>query len=1790
MAKWWKTEMVDASQGAYSDPNMALQIASSPQQLYTPADQKNDQDAARESKGGFLKSFLGLAMKADAALDKIPGMGKAKDDISSGTQALMYPVDKLASGAHWLYSEAIAQNLSTAIIQAGKVQLENDPSALFSAGEWSDARREANTLSPGQALQNTANTVAASGDDLGFGLLGQGGIARMSPQERQDVKRQGARFIYDTDYWRSKQGWTYTAGTGAADAVFVMGADPSTYLLGGVGKAVKGVRSVEIASKGGQLVRDQGTIVNTARKVAGKSPQTLDEVSKGKQMTKFFDWIAEPGANGASRKTTEEIAQHPIWGRGRRVNNFAQQYSDVLARTPREEMPAMYRFFAGDTSDVAKLAASGSGTLDNIGRLAENRKLVDSVKFDPAILAYFAEKEGVVPKVAGAVQAPPLALSPETLSLHEQAAKHIIGQNPGLKINAAGSVSKKSLLNAQQWKQAQSDLIGGELTRLGTQSQYYADVLGENMGKAADQFSPTGANLFGNMERAYRAGGGSFRSSEEAAGLKYSRAMEDRKGRFVTDGLREGFLGTPIRIVQAFGDRVPVGRVNHNEPDAGDRVLDMLKQVPALGKENRMSLYNQYMRAGDKIDKSKALDSIHTSIIQHLANRNGLDPHVAQIVDEMNKVGVADTIDKLMGAAGKGGVNRPQAFTSAVDDAGARLDLASRYVEDGVAYKVAPLAKTQLSQTDTLLPIKEMDRLFRRNSGAIKAIRKAGGSAEDAVRTVGDNLNTLWKASTLLRPAYVPRMISEEAMLSAIKFGFLSRILGDSGVGMKDFVLNRAQWVNAELGAPDLKAFGKTLLENKGGSYTPATGKGIDSSLSVVKIGDQDIIESVNARRAQLQEQIAGTTDQVEKAKLQGLLDVTKTSRIRVNKALPIVRTRISMEKELHAGLQGDLKGVQVKMDRVDAAILKNGGTATAKQAGRKEAFQAKIDDITSRMDDHQNAIDEFTDYANEIYHTAVKSTGRRMGEGTFEAFGYKIPQAFSTAESEAVPGGWQNSIPRDQVSSENAYTAMYARGEAIDASRAIKTGGWTIITPDQPHHMAEWTHALNRQFAQDDLFQLVAADSAGQQARAWLATNEGKKHLMDLGVAGRKPDQLVDDIGRTLDKYLPEDTGLRQKMVDNEEITSADLRKAIPASDFPAVHGQEIKSSLGLWAKDTGGNMLDRMIEKGFNRLGTLPSDLMSRQPVYLRFQEAQYKRMLAQEITYRQSIGKSEAVEPKVLEKILHESDKLARKDISQIVYDPTRTSASEALRFLAPFYSAHADGLARWGGMIAEKPEMLGKVARIYNAPVAANMVTDNQGNHVDLDGYTDQHDPLTGKFLGRKFVPIQDRTIHFRLPWSDKSQGDTPIKIQALNTILPGDPWFNPGSGPLVQVAGTEVAKKYPTAGQFMQWAKILPYGPSGSVTEAVTPKYMRSIYDAWRGNDPDNQAYQKAYIAVMNKHVAEFHDPKSDFYKKPFKLSDVDKEAQHFMNMEILEAWGSPAQTSRTPLTGTKYQFFVDMYNQLKQQDPETARDKFMDRYPEYFSFTAALTQSMGIAATESADKMAEKYKDQITADPDMASFWVGDVYNGGAFSSSVYQKQMEQHFGSAKARTAIPADQALDNAQTAAGWSAYMKNKTALDSALIRAGFNSYDQQGAEGFLEAKQGIVTQLGQQFPAWQQAFMVTDRSKVPNRIASFEKAVQDPRLMSDPMRQEMQPLAQYLIARQAFKKELENRGAKQLSFGISDPNSDANTINRGSGVGENADLANAWNTFTMGLVNSNTAFGDLYNRYLSNDMLQ
>lgn len=1794
MSRWWDTSMKDASQTLYADPSLAIKAGSVPQELMqSQADYKKDRQQAQKDSGGFMGTIARAFHKADSVMSNIPGWGIAKDVVWT-------PIDKTAQGLYWAYSNVISQPVSTLLLQAAKADTGEGWGTMFSGSEWSDAYHRAEHISPGQAFSNYENTVEASGNGtLLSGFFGDAG-SEISADEKARVKQNMERFLYDTDYWKNKGGWKYNVGSGSIDFMFNM-LDPVAGTAVGVStRSVRAARSVQMVENkayrvGDVIVRPKGNITLPATGLKSKlipenlrgkqlvegyesraiqptaegapsvvrtrgpvadifaKGQTPEEVTRLPKMQQHFDWMKEDG------RTVEEIANSPIWGRGRRINPARYDIAKLAHETPRENMEQLWRFTAGDSAAGRDLAHQAPEVLKKVGMIADNRVAIQSARLDPNTVAHIKTQQDIkyTPEDPNLLIEPP-APRPTTpgprqdgwdarwgaLKARADAARaqgNLIGATTPVRVlGPSNSLSEADAQAVNIWNQGKLDTIADDYNELINKQKYLGSVLG-----TMDNWTPAASPLFGTVQKAYRMGGLGVTDIGKAAEKRAVRSAGRRAsvrptGNFMMTTIKRG-MAAPMTVVHAFGDRTPEGFVNHNSDDARDRVFDMLKQVRTMDPQERLDLIELYNQGTNKMERADALSKIHDGILNHmLVNDHGMDAELASALRESIKNGISEKLLKLKG----GGMGRTQAFgpaatseediaklTGQSDELGPVRSDRVAMEEDGHGIIISPLAQTQLNASDILLPVKEIETAISRSASPMKKVRMGGGKALDITANFLDSFDNVWKTATLLRPGFIPRMVSDEIAARMFKFGAMATLM-DGGRGMGHFFENRARQVWAMTGK---------------GSYAPSTGKGIMSSHTRVVLDDEKIARAAEAN---------------------GL----PVSRIKVPPTLQMAYNRLSLERENLSDAQKEL----AKANRANAEAAKK-GLSRAPYGGRY------ISALRDQVADHERVIQEHHDYIGEVLRVAEDSKGRRLGDGSFSyqiaGRSYRVPKAFDQE--------WDNPIPRDQISSSNAWKSLFTRHEQIDRQRFLshveKTGSYAQIDPDQPNHMEAWLDALNKQMRQDPFHRMIAGGATDKQALNWFRTPPGVDYMQHMGYWNRDREQFVRSVRYMMDKYLADDA-LKAKLANGDMITEADLRRAFTEDDFPIVHGEEVKEHTKIGHKETARAWMDKFNEKAWKMVADVPADVLSRHPVYLQLHQAEMQRLIRQQFHYKVQNFGDDTITPKEWEQLNQKAHRSAKNDMRQIVYDPKNTDGSSALRFVYPFFKPYIDGIDRWAGLVAERPEQLGKMAKIYNAPVAANLVTDQQGNHVDTDGYA------MVKVLGadgkvhteRKFVPLKDRVVHLKAPWAKPGGKEFgAIRMASLNTILPGDPWFDPGTGPIVQVAGNSIAKRSPQMAEFMQWAKILPYGPSDSTMDLLTPKYLKDVYTAWHGADPDNKEYQQAWLDIYNMKTAQYYEEKkAGGHPQPPTEAEIAHDAKQFLWLKALTDWTAPASVKTSPLTGTHYQFFADQYKALQKLDPQNAQAKFLAQYGnDYIGFTAAMSKSIGLSATESADKMADKYHDLITEDPDMAPLVVGDVYNGGPFSSAVYQKQLHQEIGGKRVRRQLTAQEAIEDTRVQKGWREFMAGAHALDSQLIRAGFRSYSDRGAEGFSQAKQQLVEGIAMKNPAWATAYGTTDREKIPNRIRSMERIVQDPRLQNDPLRSDIKTLTAYLIVRNQMKQALAQRGLQEVSFDTA-----------GHPTGQAADIGYAWRQYQMQFINASVSFGSLYHRYLENDNLQ
>lgn len=1732
MSKWWNQEVGAAGQGMYDDPWLALNTTMVNPSLFPSQQQPalgneptaqslgmteddfkkyvnvnkdgswsvaTNMNGTPREKGfmGFVKGLVSDAAygigQADKGLSKVPILGDAyRAQKWLANNLVVQPLDKIASGSYWLYSETVSQPLTAAILQMGKAA-QGNAGALVSGREWADAYDKGDNpdLSPGRALANVGGTLGLDPLQTASAVLlapatGGGSLGVAAAYAKPQDKYANERYLYDTNYWEKQNGWKYSVGTGLMDATASVALDPTV----AAGKVIKPIRLATRAVKVAEGMQE-------GVKVAGMTvikPRTAEELVQG---DKFVN-LAQKAVDEKWSPTKIQFALER--GRGSRGSNFtsrdmAAQLSDVLSKANSvEDWQLATRFAMGDAQAFAEMSAKSTDfalaygkALDHrvnlfsadsaykksFGSLIANNFEANPIK--PARYPYAVEeRQGALPadweysanlkrpaservkidEQGRLFPASPYARGTERLfedaqdevkpfqqlAFEGKAFKYevkpldpeLIPTNYYQGVNIPGMV---------EWRAGmESNLTANkvQLEALAKKNDWLAAAIG-NLGDPA-AVSP----LFGSMQEARFAGvGRNVVKQAERREVQYlgARANEGFQSRL----LQNGIYGATVRLIGKAGDRMPSGILNHNDADAALRLSDYLKASP-LSNDEIPDIIHDYSRIANKSDSIKYIeDVVEPMVFESLGKKHKLDlPLMQEMFNRYRQI----SSDEL----GKARYPK-QVFSAAqVEDANGGL-LRVDKMRDGENMVASPMFQTQLQYTSVLPNLKQFDRFLAQNAGTMGRMRRAGIGVYDVLDNVADTFNTTFKLGNLLRVAYVARNVAEETLAQSAKFGAFA-VMSSAARGGGDILRNRTP-----LGA---------------------------------------LVALDGAKR------------QVE-----------------VNRALPMVQ---SMKDEL--------------TEHVDWLNRRKASAATFGED------PATIDD---RLMNAKASLAEFQSYEDELLQHAVRQS-RALGEGTFMYRGQAIPEAFNE--------NYAGAIPRDQITSSESWKTVFTRVESFGKEDMMRSGNHVTLTPSDVGHLEAWDRAVNLQILQDPVGIRVARDATGEEALKFLRSPEGSLYRKNLGAAGgREPAEHIALVKAMIDQYIPD--AIREQAAKNGKVALDDFR-SIPEESRPMVHGEELKAAM----KGNEGSFawFDRLNDKWFQGLPRMASDRLSWQPTYVRSHRMHMQELIDLHFNTEAKLGNDVTSIPMdTMNKLMLKADKMARSTMKEVLYQPNRTRTGHALRYISPFFSAYTDSMARWGGLVLENPDLVGKMAKIYNAPVAANLVTDRYGQKVNADG--------TGK--DGKLVEMNDRVINFQVNPLTKNLpagiSDMNINVGSLNVVTPGEPWWSPGFGPMVALPANELMRNFPETAAFVDW--VSPYGTQAEsfgedVARSLLPTYAENLLIDY---DKDGQKYQDALMASYRSQVVDYHQNGGGTpdWKK------AEKDARNLFFLNALADFVLPGKTRESD----KYQFYVDALKSLREEDSSTANDRFMAKYGEDFKefadaqlfLTNSSKSKTGVPSTVEGLAQSEAYGSLIKAHPELGAYIVGDQARAGEFSSWALLNQR-----ASGDRTTVSAEDRVKQTAINSGWEAYVKIAESIRADMTNRGLTTLQQRGAEDLAALKQRAVTAIANKYPQWAEDYTVTDRDAIPKRIQALKEIVSDPRLQRDPSRTDIKYMTAYLTKREQFARILQQREASGGSAVLT--------------AKSNYDIALGWSNFREAIAEKDTKFSETMERFLSNDQLQ
>lgn len=735
----------------------------------------------------------------------------------------------------------------------------------------------------------------------------------------------------------------------------------------------------------------------------------------------------------------------------------------------------------------------------------------------------------------------------------------------------------------------------------------------------------------------------------------------------------------------------------------------------------------------------------------------------------------------------------------------------------------------------------------------------------------------------------------------------------------------------------------------------------------------------------------------------------------------------------------------------------------------------------------------------------------------------------------------------------------------------------------------------------------------------------EGDKQILKL---------IAEDILDEVDDLLPEKFFQAERQIAKAggNVTWNGIRQKILDKNWQAQNGFEETDSLANiirqirskgydnFGKGTGPawmgtdasvvkKFVTSAIDRGFENLGTMASDTISRQPF---FEESYTRGVLEAVQPYRQADGTYDLT-PKDIQRIETEARRQAIEDTRSVLYElAERTQFAEAVGFGMPFFNAYQEIIGRWASLAVQNPHMVGKGVYFiskdnYELPLIGLHQEENEYGTETLV-FRPADSQLADLFVSDVFRIASGINV---LPLSNTVGG-------ALKTgiTLDRDGLFSmisqttPSFGPFITlpvretIMGTGPLSSKPELEEIFGW--MYPFGhPDGNFGE----RFLQELAPTWAkhawystgleiGNTQSWDRTVLEQVAILDAQMRE--NGITPNYSDPSVVQDIVHEAQtRARNIGILRVFGSTlvpvAVDDASPFSEMikEYRELQDVGRRLN--DPNFAEQIFLKMYgEEFFMLTGRYTNNnLGVNQTVSSWQLREEFGDFIERHPVLAPALTNSL-KGSAFDQAEFSPIVRQMMLNNEDIEYKSPEEFIEDTEISRGWAEW---NAWLDTPNEDLAENSdgefptpndvrYGRSGVTPYLNAEVNSdlkflfdlkEEELGLKYPLWAES---KEEYQTPTFMRDLMKGLED--LLNEPSFGKKFNWWSDLVGEDGYLME---RYAIQSAL-------QARVIAGGSGVltaESNTDLLLRWAKEQEEFA-TRPSFAPFFSRYLANDLVQ
>lgn len=913
-------------------------------------------------------------------------------------------------------------------------------------------------------------------------------------------------------------------------------------------------------------------------------------------------------------------------------------------------------------------------------------------------------------------------------------------------------------------------------------------------------------------------------------------------------------------------------------------------------------------------------------------------------------------------------------------------------------------------------------------------------------------------------------------------------------------------------------------------------------------------------------------------------------------------RIAVDLDRSLNTARMQEFMSESARLDqeiREAGALARDPGATRFQRADAQRRIESMTSEkqwVDAQHADAREAVENATGFLRGFGQTGTGREGRVLS---------REKQGLQPVKVKEIQGSFAGSMRGEtgpMYRSDLSGRSTFAMQLGVDADRAmrhIQGDGWTTINASagERQHMSAWLRDLNMQIRNDPLARQVLLGKSDEELVSWLRGAEGRAYR-DGHAMGKQMSapELAERVKTHVDHYLdPNIAGAKElrAQLAVRDVTGNELKNLYPTlSSRPDVNSEMLSYAMG---KGNAARVVSGLLDGFYKYMNALPAEILSRNPVFNQLYRSHINE-IASGILVKRVNEKVVHLSPQEFDQIENAARRLALRDTKRLTFTMEyEDRLTHAVRFIYPFMGAQRESWARWARITANDPQTIAHAGNLYNMPMRMQVTTDSQGNPVSPDGYA------TNVETGERYrVNKTDIMLNVVIPKPLRSSfqklvglnaTELRIPLNSFNLVAPDKVWFLPSAGPVVQIPANKlvtsgflgIPQQFDKADLFADLG-ILPYGPRDSWTDFINPATGRRLGDS---QDEYSANFQKAMFEIAQEEAW-----KAQNGNRPYNpdWAEVKARARQYTTFKTFINFISPVTVD----TANPYDFWRDAYKRMVKEDPKNGEQAFRDKYGDsLWMFSQTLTKNNGgLPASDSAVRSSIMFKQlqDSLQDPSLLKLIAGP-YASGSFSPGAYYYQLNtpvQTGSDIMQREKLTAREAMDKAKTDQGWYEYNKVMTSLQQQLFQRGLRSYEDHGAEDLLQKKQALVSLFGMQKlpngqdnpyynPQWRKDYDTVDRGAYDRRINDMWTIVNNPvmqAMAAEGSRTDIKTLTDYLLTREEVEKELKRRDRAGGSADIT--------------AKKNADLRDAFQRVTNMLIEKDTRFGELHNRYLSSDM--